>query len=162
MAAGQRSGTGARTELDDEKVRKNDVLSNRDKAQRPAGQSLDGKGVQVDEYKDVPTNRRPTSVDNDHDGENEDNSRDVKSDKTAKSAHVDRPGFDLGGSTGETHAGKGLGLGDDAKKIAKDGDCRARSSGEPRERLNPSEHRSYLGTRIPSAWNILRRQPLFL
>ncbi len=27
---------------------------------------------------------------------------------------VDRPGFDLGGSTGDTHAGSGLGLGEDA------------------------------------------------
>src|SRR5665648_1253629 len=52
MSAGQSSGTGATTEFDDEKVRKNDILSNRDKAQRLPGQSLDGKGVQVDEYKD--------------------------------------------------------------------------------------------------------------
>lgn len=27
---------------------------------------------------------------------------------------IDRPGFDLGGSSGETHAGTGLGLGSDA------------------------------------------------
>jgi len=27
---------------------------------------------------------------------------------------IDRPGFDLGGSSGDTHAGSGLGLGDDA------------------------------------------------
>jgi hypothetical protein len=59
MSAGQRSGTGAMVELEDEKVRKNTILSNRDKAQRVPGQSLDGKGVQVDEYKDTPTNRRP-------------------------------------------------------------------------------------------------------
>lgn len=51
------------SELDDEKVRKNDILSNRDKAQRTPGQSLDGKGVQVDEYKDNPANRRPSSDD---------------------------------------------------------------------------------------------------
>lgn len=59
MPAGQASGTGALTELKDEDVRKNDILSNRDKAQRPPDQGLDGKGVQVDEYKDTPTNRRP-------------------------------------------------------------------------------------------------------
>lgn len=59
MAAGQTSGTGALTELNDEDVRKNDILSNRDKAQRPPGQGLDGRGVQVDEYKDTPSNRRP-------------------------------------------------------------------------------------------------------
>lgn len=32
---------------------------------------------------------------------------------------VDRPGFDLGGSTDETQAGKGLGLGTDAKNNRK-------------------------------------------
>ncbi len=63
MPAGQQSGTGAMTELDDEKVRKNDILSNRDKAQRPPDQSLDSTGVQVDEYKDVPTNQRPEKED---------------------------------------------------------------------------------------------------
>lgn len=31
-----------------------------------------------------------------------------------KTAAVDRPGFDLGGSTGKTSAGTGLGLGKDA------------------------------------------------
>ena len=60
MPAGQQSGTGGMTELNDEKVRKNDILSNRDKAQRRPGQSLDGTGVRVDEYKDIPTNQRPT------------------------------------------------------------------------------------------------------
>ncbi len=59
MSAGQKSGTGAMDELDDEKVRKNDILSNRDKAQRQPGQSMDGKGIQVDEYKDTPTNKAP-------------------------------------------------------------------------------------------------------
>jgi hypothetical protein len=59
MTAGQRSGTGAMTELDDEKVRKDGILSNRDKAQRLPGQSLDGLGIEVDEYKDIPSNQRP-------------------------------------------------------------------------------------------------------
>lgn len=57
--AGQSSGTGGLTNLDDEQVRKDDILTNRDKATRKPGQSLDGKGVQVDEYKDIPTNQRP-------------------------------------------------------------------------------------------------------
>jgi hypothetical protein len=39
---------------------------------------------------------------------------------TDASRQVDRPGFDLGGSTGETTAGRGLGLGDDAKESRKD------------------------------------------
>ncbi len=63
MSAGQSSGTGATTELDDEKVRKNDILSNRDKAQRAPGRGLDGRGIQVDEYKDTPANRRPRETD---------------------------------------------------------------------------------------------------
>lgn len=96
MPAGQRSGSGSQSELNDEQVRKEDILSNRDKAQRRPGQSLDGTGVQVDEYKDIPTNRR-----------SEDQNEDAEQKK-------DRPGFDLGGSSGDTEAGKGLGLGSDA------------------------------------------------
>ena len=125
MSAGQSSGTGAMTELDDEKVRKNEILSNREGAQRLPGQSLDAKGVQVDEYKDNPANRRPSSGD--------DPQRPLKSaaekpkepspktdrPESTNPEQVDRPGFDLGGSTGETHAGKGLGLGADAKKSRK-------------------------------------------
>jgi len=91
-------------ELQDEKVRKEDILSNRDKAQRPPGQSLDSKGVQVEEYKDIPTNQRPA----------EDKSDDEDAGQT------DRPGFDLGGSTGDTEAGRGLGLDVDAKEDKKD------------------------------------------
>ena len=63
MAAGQSSGTGAMTEIEDEKVRKDDILSNRDKAQRPPGRGLDGRGVQVDEYKDNPANHHPSGDD---------------------------------------------------------------------------------------------------
>jgi hypothetical protein len=126
MSAGQSSGTGAMTELEDEKVRKNDILSNRDKSQRLPGRSLDRKGVQVDEYKDNPANRRPSRDDAPQ--------SDVKviaeempktspkrhtPEPTDASEQVDRPGFDLGGSTGETRAGKGLGLGVDAMKNRK-------------------------------------------
>ncbi|MEM5471764.1 hypothetical protein WNZ14_08495 [Hoeflea sp. AS60] len=39
---------------------------------------------------------------------------DKNSDSSAKRVAVDRPGFDLGGSTGETSTGSGLGLGKDA------------------------------------------------
>jgi hypothetical protein len=126
MSAGQSSGTGAMTELEDEKVRKNDILSNRDKAQRLPDQSLDGKGVQIDEYKDVPSNRRPSSEDSPQPDLKESTEEPTKSSpKTDKpepasaSEQVDRPGFDLGGSTGETRAGKGLGLGTDAKESRK-------------------------------------------
>ena len=108
MTAGQKSGSGEMSELDDAKVRKNDILSSRDKAQRPPGQSLDRTGVQVDEYKDIPSNQRPE----------QDRADKPESDKSQKK--VDRPGFDLGGSTGDVTAGKGLGLGSDAKEGRKD------------------------------------------
>jgi hypothetical protein len=127
MAAGQSSGTGAKTELGDKKVRKNDILNNRDKAQRAPGQSLDGKGVHVDEYKDNPANRRPPNDGPQSDTEvveNESADRSRTADTphpTEESEQVDRPGFDLGGSTGETRAGKGLGLGTDAKTNRKGG-----------------------------------------
>lgn len=124
MSAGQSSGTGAMHELEDEKVRKNEILSNREKAQRPPGQSLDGKGVQVDEYKDNPANRRPPI---DESGQPDDTSvageseepPPATSEAADESEQVDRPGFDLGGATGETDAGTGLGLGTDAKDSRK-------------------------------------------
>lgn len=126
MSAGQTSGTGAMTELEDDKVRKNEILSNREKAQRPPGQSLDGKGVQIDEYKDNPANRRPASDDGPepvaHSGAEKPKEAPPNADMplpTDDSEQVDRPGFDLGGSTGETRAGKGLGLGADAKDSRK-------------------------------------------
>lgn len=126
MPAGQSSGTGAMTELDDEKVRKNDILSNRDKARRLPGQSLDGKGVQVDEYKDNPANRRPPKEDiPDPDvrpvaaGMKDSSPPPDEPQSRNHAEQVDRPGFDLGGSTGEAHAGKGLGLGADAKENRK-------------------------------------------
>ncbi|WP_427025736.1 hypothetical protein ACP4J4_07470 [Aureimonas ureilytica] len=58
MSAGQANGTGAMTELQDEKVNKNQILSNRDKAQREDSFGLDSRGVKIDEYKDVPSNKR--------------------------------------------------------------------------------------------------------
>lgn len=76
---------------------------------------------------------------------NEDNIMEVKAD--AKSADpdttnklgepdpnpgaVDRPGFDLGGSTGRTSAGTGLGLGEDAAKSRRNRRLPGRR-GEPR------------------------------
>lgn len=120
MKVAQSNGTGATTELVDEKVRKNDILSNREKAQRLPGRGLDGKGVQVDEYKDNPANRRPPIDENDDDKEQpEAATGDEKSDDATDVKKVDRPGFDLGGATGKTDAGKGLGLGDDAKNNRK-------------------------------------------
>ena len=123
MSAGQSSGTGAMTELEDEKVRKEGILSNRDKAQRLPDQSLDGKGVQIDEYNDNPANQRPTKndyqeLDTKATAEEpvEDSTRIEKPKITAANGQIDRPGIDLGGSTGETHAGKGLGLGTDASE----------------------------------------------
>lgn len=109
-SAGQKDGTGAMTNLDDERLRKDDILSNRDKTQRRPDQSLDSTGVQVAEYKDIPTNRRPDAAENP-----DDRKPDGKEADEGKDEEVDRPGFDLGGSSGETSAGRGLGLGKDAK-----------------------------------------------
>lgn len=119
MKVAQSNGTGATTELVDEKVRKNDILSNREKAQRLPGRGLDGKGVQVDEYKDNPANRRPPIDENDGKEQPEAATGDERSDDATDVKKVDRPGFDLGGATGKTDAGKGLGLGDDAKNNRK-------------------------------------------
>ena len=41
-------------------------------------------------------------------------------DRPTKPVAVDRPGFDLGGSTGKTSAGTGLGLGQDAAENRRD------------------------------------------
>jgi len=107
------------TELDDETVRKDAILSNRDKAQRPPGQGLDGKGVQIDEYIDNPSNQRPSP-------EAATIAAPAKPSPQVRDAApsrddepVDRGGFDLGGSTGKTEAGKGLGLGTDAMENRK-------------------------------------------
>ncbi len=127
MSAGQRSGNGTTDEFDDEKVKKNDILSNRDKAQRESGQSMDGTGLQVEEYKDIPTNRRPKSEEiSSQDKEarftnaNRMPANEADAPKPTDAPQpVDRAGFDLGGSTGKTHAGRGLGLGTDAKEVRK-------------------------------------------
>lgn len=41
-------------------------------------------------------------------------------DSSPEPVAVDRPGFDLGGSTGKTNAGTGLGLGPDAAENRRD------------------------------------------
>lgn len=58
-AQGKGAGVGAMTELRDETVRKEQILSNRDKSQHTRERGLDSKGVQVDEYQDTAANRRP-------------------------------------------------------------------------------------------------------
>ena len=88
---------------------------------------MDGKGIQVDEYKDTPTNRRPNSDESSSESEETAMTEDkgkpaAKADEpkpTDASQQVDRPGFDLGGATGKTQAGRGLGLGTDAKEDRK-------------------------------------------
>lgn len=42
---------------------------------------------------------------------------------------VDRPGFDLGGSTGKTTAGQGVGLGEDASEDPRDRSLPGRQAG---------------------------------
>lgn len=63
-----------------------------------------------------PANQRPPKDDRDHKEKRAGTGADLE---TADPAKVDRPGFDLGGSSGDTEAGKGLGLGSDAKENRK-------------------------------------------
>ena len=58
MPAGQTSGTGGMTDLDDEKVEKNKILTNRDKSQHEDSFGYDGKGTQAETDQDTPANRR--------------------------------------------------------------------------------------------------------
>jgi hypothetical protein len=58
-AQGKGDGTGAMTELDDAKVRKSAILSNRDKAQSSTDErGLDGAHVKSAEFRDHPGGRR--------------------------------------------------------------------------------------------------------
>lgn len=63
-----------------------------------------------------PPNQRPPRDDSDHPEKKAGTGDDRQS---ADSEKVDRPGFDLGGSSGDTDAGKGLGIGSDAKENRK-------------------------------------------
>jgi hypothetical protein len=58
-------------------------------------------------------NGRPAPTKGDEDNAERNKSR-------GKPKQVDRPGFDLGGATGETSAGSGLGLGQDASENRRD------------------------------------------
>ena len=51
-AQGKGSGSGAMTDLPDDVLGENAVLSNRDKAQHGDERGLDGKTVQVEQYQD--------------------------------------------------------------------------------------------------------------
>jgi hypothetical protein len=125
MSAGERSRSGATTELVDEKVRKNPILTNRDKEQRSLNKSGNGKGAQVNESRDTPSNRRPArddATDRDTSALPDSSEPSPKPDgnqPAEPSEMVDRPGFDLGGSSGRTQAGKGLGLGTNSKNNRK-------------------------------------------
>jgi hypothetical protein len=121
MSAGERSRSGATTELVDEKVRKNPILTKRDKEQRSPDKSGNGKGAQVNGSRDTPSHRRPARDDataRDTSAPPDSSEPSSKPDGNQPEM-VDRPGFDLGGSSGRTQAGKGLGLGADSKKNRK-------------------------------------------
>jgi hypothetical protein len=55
---GKGDASGARSTLDDDRVGKNAVLSNRDKAQHSKGRGLDSRNVQTEQYQDHIGNRR--------------------------------------------------------------------------------------------------------
>jgi len=54
---GKKSGAGAMTHLDLDKIGENDVLSNRDKAQQSRQRGHDGKATKSDQYQDHVANR---------------------------------------------------------------------------------------------------------
>jgi hypothetical protein len=56
----------------------------------------------------------PSPTENPENKRDQGNSGDKAQHSSPKPVAVDRPGFDLGGSTGKTSAGSGLGLGTDA------------------------------------------------
>ncbi len=57
---GKGSGSGAMTELPENTLEENAVLSNRDKAQHGDERGLDGKTVQTEQYQDHAANRTGT------------------------------------------------------------------------------------------------------
>ncbi|AVA25162.1 hypothetical protein [Rhizobium sp. NXC24] len=58
-AQGKGDASGARSTLDDCRVRENAVLSNRDKAQHSKERGLDSRNVQTEQNHDHAGNRRP-------------------------------------------------------------------------------------------------------
>ena len=58
-AKGKGDGSGAMTNLDEEQLPENMVLSNRDKTQHSKERGLDGKAVQTEQYSDHSSNRNP-------------------------------------------------------------------------------------------------------
>jgi hypothetical protein len=63
---------------------------------------------------DFSLNKKGKKSDKPSDPRGQDELDRVAADRTPEPGATDRPGFDLGGSTGETTAGSGLGLGEDA------------------------------------------------
>ncbi len=57
-AQGKHSGTGAMTDIQEELIGENDVLSNRDKHANSDMRGMDGKGAQTDQYQDHAHNRQ--------------------------------------------------------------------------------------------------------
>lgn len=56
-AQGKHSGSGAMTELPDDTLEENQVLSNRDKSRHNGERGLDSKTVQTEQYQDHVANR---------------------------------------------------------------------------------------------------------
>ena len=54
---GKGSGTGAKTDIRDEKVEPNMVLSNRDKSQHPKSRGQDSKRIQSEQMQDANANQ---------------------------------------------------------------------------------------------------------
>lgn len=61
--SGKGAGTGALTEVPDDTLGENMVLSNRDKAQHSDARGLDSKAVQIEQYQDNSMSHRDAKTD---------------------------------------------------------------------------------------------------
>jgi hypothetical protein len=54
---GKGAGSGARSDVPNDKIGENMVLSNRDKSQHSESRGMDGKHIQTEQYRNHATNR---------------------------------------------------------------------------------------------------------
>ena len=126
MSERQGDKPGPISALEDGKARNADTVGEPEQSSAMSGQRLDANVVQAGEHNVHPANLGPSG----DAGAQRDrqlvasepakpSSDEGKPEPIEVSGKVDRGGFDLGGSTGKTHAGKGLGPGIDAKDSRK-------------------------------------------
>jgi len=127
MSEQQGDKPGPISALEAGKARHADTVGEPEQSSAMSGQRLDANVVQATEHYVHPVNLGPSgdaSAQRDRQVVASEPAKKPSSDEgepepTEVSEKVDRGGFDLGGSTGQTHAGKGLGPGVDAKDSRK-------------------------------------------